>query len=367
LIGTDDHSNISNYKYTNFVEIVPVCKDDLLYLPAKTARNLGNISRLVLVKNITSMIHLVDPLSGQTAQMSNDVYWRDPIRPIITAARSRFVRYIILGKDPVIMEQNQSKKAPTRRNRAKLACLTTARENDLGVNDIQFEERSHVGYLMKSGDVAIGYDLTDIQLVDDEAEAARNSGKLPSVVILRKLYGGAATGETAATSKRIFKLQRLEASKVESNRTKKAKKDDEDDDMDEEDFLQEVEADKEMRVNINLYKTDTAEKKEQEMKNGNNDDEDDEDDQKVNLDELLDGLMLDDGPDKDMEETEFEINEDLPWGGVGQEFVEEGQKAAKDGITYVGRDEAKQIKEKEAAIVANTFGQEFMNKPFQFK
>lgn len=339
----------------------------MLYLPAKTARNLGNISRLVLVKNITSLIHLVDPLSGQTAQMSNDVYWREPIRPIITAARSRFVRYIILGKDPVFAEQNQSKKAATRRNRAKLACLTTARENDLGINDVQFEERSHVGYLMKSGDVALGYDLTDTQLVDDEAEVARNSGKFPSVVILRKLYGGAATGEGDATSQRIFKLQRLEASKVESNKAKKAKKDDEDDDMDEEDFLREVEADKEMRVNMNLYKTDVAEKKDQERKTRNIDDEDDEDDQKVNLDELLDGLMLDDGPDKEMDDTEFEINEDLPWGGVNQEFHEEGQKAAKDGITYVGRDEAKQIKDKEAAVVANTFGQEFMNKPFQFR
>ena len=105
LIGTDDKSNIANYKYTNFVEICPLCKDDLLFLPSKTARNLGNISQLVLVKNITSLIHLIDPLSGQTAQMSAEVYWRDPIRPIITAARSKFVRYMILGKEAVIVKQ----------------------------------------------------------------------------------------------------------------------------------------------------------------------------------------------------------------------------------------------------------------------
>ena len=67
LIGTDDKSNVSNFKYTNLVEICPLCKDDLLYLPTKTARNLGNISRLVMVKNISNLIHLIDPLSGQTA------------------------------------------------------------------------------------------------------------------------------------------------------------------------------------------------------------------------------------------------------------------------------------------------------------
>jgi nonsense-mediated mRNA decay protein 3 len=50
LISTDDKSNIANFKFTNFVEICPLCKDDLVYLPPKLARQLGNISRLVLVK-----------------------------------------------------------------------------------------------------------------------------------------------------------------------------------------------------------------------------------------------------------------------------------------------------------------------------
>ena len=73
LIGTDDKSNVSNYKYTSYVEICPLCKDDLLYLPPKTARQLGNISRLVLVKNISNMIHFLDPMTGQTASMNSDI------------------------------------------------------------------------------------------------------------------------------------------------------------------------------------------------------------------------------------------------------------------------------------------------------
>ena len=101
LIGTDDKSNISNFKYTNLVEICPLCKDDLLYLPARTARNLGNISRLVLVKGISNLIHVLDPLSGQTASLSAEAFWRDPIRPVITAARSRMTRFVVLGKEPV--------------------------------------------------------------------------------------------------------------------------------------------------------------------------------------------------------------------------------------------------------------------------
>ncbi len=315
------------------------------------------------MKNITNLIHLIDPLTGQTAQMNPEAYWRDPIRPIITAARSRFIRYIVLGKEPVILERNVSKRNATRRNKAKLASLSVAKEDDLGIKDTQIEERSHVGYLMKSGDVAVGYDLTDVQFVDDEAEEARAAGKFPDVVVLRKLYGGVATNEADAAKQRMFKLQRLDADKVEATKSKKAKKDDENDDMDEEDFLREVEADAEMRINMNLYKTEVAKKMETTDENEATDD--DEDDQQVRLDELLDGLVLDDGPDKKMED--FEINEDLQWGGIDQHgMLEEGERAAKDGLTYTGREESQNVKEKDSAMPVQTFGTQFMDKKFKF-
>lgn len=364
LIGTDDKSNVSNYKYTNFVEICPLCKDDLLYLPSRMARNLGNISRLVLIKNITSMIHIIDPLSGQTAQMSAEVFWREPIRPVVTAARSKFARYIVLGKDAVIMKQNTSKKAATRRNKSKLATVTIAKEDDLGINDSQIEELSHVGYLMKAGDVAVGYDLTDTQFVDDDAENARSAGKLPDVIVLRKLYGGVASGDSDAAKQRMFKLQRLEADAVEAEKSRKAKKDKEDDDMDEEDFLREVEADKEMRINMNLYKTEVAIKQEQGIEMNDDDNEDDnDDDQQVKLDELLDGLVIDDDNDKEMENKE--LDEGLTWGAVGQ-IIEEGEKAAKDGISFTGREDALHMKSKDAAMPVDSFSKQFSGKDFKF-
>ena len=323
------------------------------------ARNLGNISRLVLVKNITNRIHLIDPLSGQTAQMSPEAFWREPIRPVITAARSRFVRYMILGKDPVMIEQNVSRKAATRRNKSKLALLTVAKEADLGINDIQIEEQSHVGYLMKAGDIAVGYDLTDVQFVDDEAEDARAAGKFPDVVTLRKLYGGVAAQDVDAAKQRLFQLQRLDADAVEATKARRAKKDKEDDDMDEEDFLREVEADKEMRLNMNLYKTEIAMKneKDNDEDKGNMSDDDDDDDQQVKLDELLDGLVLDDNGDKEMNDAG--IDEDLAWG-------EEGDKAAKDGISYTKRGDALNVKDKDAAMPVDSFAKQFIGKDFKF-
>jgi len=361
LIGTDDKSNVSNYKYTSYVEICPLCKDDLLYLPARMARNHGNISRLVLVKAISNVIHLIDPLTGQTAQLSAESYWREPIRPVITAARSRMVRFVVLGKEPIFLRRNMSKRKTSRKQRCRLASLVLAKENDLGFNDKQYDERSHVGYLMKSGDVCVGFDLTETQFVDKEAENMRLSRKLPDVVVIRKLYGGVANGDLDAAKKRKWKLRRLDAKVAESMKSSRtARKDVEADDMDEEDFMREVEADREMRDQMNLYKSEHLVKIENENSysgvtididgnSENNSIDGDDDDQELKLEELLDGLIMDKGPDL----------EDLVSGTFKELGVVEGEKAAKDGIHFVGREESRLIKDKEGAVSLSSFGKEY--------
>lgn len=370
MIGTDDKSNISNYKYTYLVEMCTLCKDDLVYLPSKLARTLGNISRTVLVKNVSNLIHLIDPLSAQTASMSADQFWRYPIRPVITAARARLTRYIVLGKDAVVTDFNGSKKSATRKNKNRLAIVTLAKEEDLGTNDRQFMERSHLGYLAKAGDICLAYNLAETQFVDDEAEEVRTAGKLPDVIVVRKLYGAAATGDLNAPKMRIFQLQRLDVEVSEDLKASKAKKNAELDDMDEEDFLREVEADAEMRRNMNLYKSEVGKKKaEGELVDDEEEDEEDEDDQKVKLDELLDGLVLNAGPDD--EDDVPDSTEDLEGDStafVGS-FQNEGERAAKDGIAYVGRDQYLDIRDKETAVpvASNTFGADYMKDNTQFK
>jgi nonsense-mediated mRNA decay protein 3 len=367
LIGTDDKSNVSNYKYTNLVEICTLCKDDLLFLPKKVARHIGNISRLVLVKNISNVIHVIDPLTGQTGNIESEAYWRDPFRPVVTAARTRLTRYVVLGKDPVYLERNASKRSVSKKQRSKLALITAARESDLGENDSQLEERSHLGYLMKSGDVCLGYDLRECQMVDDEAEEARTNGKLPDMVFVRKLYGGVATGESDAAKKRVFELQRLDVKKGEEEdrkRGKKGKKDVEMENMDEEDFMQELEADRDMRTRVNIYKSTMAVTKDDANDDGG-ENEEDEDDQKITLDELLDNLVLDSKPDAG---DGADLAGDSADKIQGELLVGEGERATKDKLSYVGRDEAKNMQAKDVAtpVAGNVWGKDFMDKDGKF-
>lgn len=367
LISTDDKSNVSNYKFTNLVEICTLCKDDLLFLPKKLAQHIGNISRLVLVKNISNVINVIDPLTGQSGNIGSDAYWRDPFRPVVTAARTRLTRYVVLGNDPLYLERNVSKRGVNKKQRSKLALITTARESDLGMNDSQLEEQTHLGYLMKSGDVCLGYDLRECQVVDDDAEAVRAKGKFPNVVFVRKLYGGVATNEVDAAKKRMFQLQRLPMGKGEENeKSKTAKRAAEMEGMDEEDFMQELEADKDMRTRVNIFKADIAVSKKHE-------DENEEDDQKITLDELLDNLVLDAKPDP-IDTSQLMQSEATPGAdavlGAGQEennmmmFVTDGERAAKDNIGYVGRDDALNMQSKDTATVVdgNVWGKDFMEK-----
>merc|ERR1712238_267071 len=171
-------------------------------------------------------------------------------------------------------------------------------------------------------------------------------GKLPDVVVIRKLYGGVASGEADAAKKRKWQLQRLDVQVEESTKSARVtKKDAEADDMDEEDFMREVEADREMRRQMNMYKSKILQEKENESK----DDDDDVDDQEIMLEELLDGLDMDDGPDP----------EDANQEKIEQPLLAEGEKAAEDGINYVGREDSRLVKDKDGAIPQSSFGKEY--------
>ena len=60
LVSHDARSNVYNYKHVFSVEIVPVCKDDVVCLPATVARQLGNMSQICVVLRVTQVVHLID-------------------------------------------------------------------------------------------------------------------------------------------------------------------------------------------------------------------------------------------------------------------------------------------------------------------
>ena len=52
-------------RYTLSVEVVPICKDNVVCLPDKLAHSLGGIGQICVVYKVTSKLHLIDPNTCQ--------------------------------------------------------------------------------------------------------------------------------------------------------------------------------------------------------------------------------------------------------------------------------------------------------------
>lgn len=118
LISHDTHSNTYNYKYTFAVEIVPICKDDVVCLPLATARALGNIGQLCIVVRVTQQILLIDPFTLKSiflfyiiisyiftflillaAELTASNYFRNPFRALCSAPH--LIEYTVMDLDEI--------------------------------------------------------------------------------------------------------------------------------------------------------------------------------------------------------------------------------------------------------------------------
>ena len=55
---------VSNFSFYS-VELVPVCKDDVVALPAKLSKQLGSMSQIAVVLRVNNTVRLIDPRTCQ--------------------------------------------------------------------------------------------------------------------------------------------------------------------------------------------------------------------------------------------------------------------------------------------------------------
>lgn len=283
-----DYQRAKSYKFTFSCELIPICKDDLVALPIKLAKSLGNIPPLVLCYRIGTAVYLLDPNTLQTADVPTPVYWRAPFKNL--ADVQELVEFIVLDIEPL----------GSRNGRFALAEATVARASDLGSNDTSYNVRTHLGDVLHPGDSVMGYHLTGTVFNNENFEAIENSSQysstIPDVVLVKKHY----TRRKNAASKRNWRLKRM--AKDEGELLPK-KADQERLENDFEMFLRDVEEDEELRNTLAVYKAQRAQQRRKVDKmegieeDGGMDvqstvysDSEGEDVPKINMDELLDDL-----------------------------------------------------------------------------
>ena len=278
LISMDIHTSAKSYKFSFSVELVPICKDDLVALPIKLAKQIGNVSPLTLCYRVGTSVNLLDPQTLQTADVSSPIYWRSPFTSI--ADVQELVEFIVMDVEPT----------DTLKGRFRLAEVTVARASDLGVNDTTHFTRTHLGRLLHAGDSVMGYHLTGTNFNNPNFEALEQNknyaSQIPDVVLVKKLYARKKKNKS-----RNWRLKRM--NKDEGELLPK-KQDQERIERDFEMFLQDVEEDQELRSTVALYKAQQAKKQRDRMEGietasvAETEETGDDDIPRIEMDELLD-------------------------------------------------------------------------------
>lgn len=264
LISEDVHSGDSTYKFTFSVEIIPICKDDLVILPSRIAKSFGGICPLVLCVKVATSIHFIDPNTLKMMELNTSNYWRDSFPSL--AASSSLIKFIVLdiereeslrgghGGRGGGMEEN------TKGKKYCLATCTVARASEFGHNSTTFFARTHLGYILKPGNFVLGYDLTTSNFNDSNwdqwIENGKRSKDLPDVILVRKSFDHLRRNR----KNRSWKLKNLK-NKMDLDDplmmlTQKSAAEEERMARDQERFMEELEEDSELRQTINIYRND---------------------------------------------------------------------------------------------------------------
>jgi len=250
LISMDIHTSTKSYKFSYSVELVPICKDDLVALPLKLAKQIGNISPLTLCYRVGTSINLIDPNTLQTTDVSTPIYWRSPFASL--ADVQELVEFVVMDIEPV---------GPPK-GRFLLAEATVARASDLGVNDTTYFVRTHLGAVLHAGDSVMGYHLTGTNFNNPQFEALEDNSayasQIPDVVLVKKHY----PRKKKSGKNRNWRLKRMNKDEGEML---PRKQDQERMDRDLEMFLRDVEEDTELRSTVALYKAQQEKRRAEKM------------------------------------------------------------------------------------------------------
>ena len=179
LVSHNANNNTYNYQYTFMVEIVPVCKEDIVCLPYKVSLGMGGVGPIMLVTRVGASFQLTDVATLRQIWVDAPQYYRSPYRSVGSA--KMMTEYIVLDIEPVDMGKQRAGKY-------LLADVQVARVSDFGVNDVILHAKTHLGHHLHAGDTAFGYDLASLQIVDPELEKYKHGIQLPDVLLVKKSY-----------------------------------------------------------------------------------------------------------------------------------------------------------------------------------
>ncbi|EFO25985.2 NMD3 family protein [Loa loa] len=237
LVTHDVKNNTYDYKHTFCVEVVPICHGDLVCLPKKIAQALGNMNQLVVCFRVNTVISVIDSNTLQIADINSVQYWRDPFQALCQSKRlSEF--YVMNVEDIDIQLRGTYSHLSTKH---RLVDIWVVPSNQIGQDNQEVCTRSHLGHLLKPGDLVLGYDLRSSNVNSTLLDEMKRD-RIPDIILVRKVYDRSIRQE-----RNNWELKRLiqndgdvcDSSFMENEF---------------EDFLEDLEEDEQMKQKVNFYR-----------------------------------------------------------------------------------------------------------------
>jgi len=270
LISHDANSNTYNYKYTFSVEVVPVCKDNVVCLPRQLAHSLGGISQVVVVHKVAQVLHLIDPDTCQFVDINATTYFKAPFTALNTF--KELVEYTVINIEPILTKDRNTFSGQGKiSSKHVLADCWVTKTSELGMSDDSTHCRTFMGAILNIGDSVLGLDLRNSNVNNPDLEKMATE-KIPDVVLVKKHY----EDKTIRNRKRRWRLKHMEDfphMETESCNNEL------------EDFKGDLEEDETLRQHVNIYLDRNKIPVDE-------DDEDVNDQPRINLAEMLDDLDI---------------------------------------------------------------------------
>ncbi|OQR75782.1 60S ribosomal export protein NMD3-like [Tropilaelaps mercedesae] len=283
LVSHDIHSNTANYKTTFSVEIVPVCKGDVVCLPPALARQLGSMNQICVCLRVTSSIHVIDPATLQFAEIPQHLFWKMSFRGLF--APKQLLEYVVMSIERVHKDEMPSFAGQGKvSERHVLANVFVIRSSELGMHENYIHCKTHLGHYLREGDLVLGFDMRNANLNDLHFNRI-TPDKVPEVVLIKKFWGTKAD----RAQRRRWRLRRLNSELIDGSSMGR----------DFNDFCEDLEEDAAFRQNVNIYRDS---QKTAAVESGG-----DKDLPQISLEEMLDDLTLEDAPMEEEAENDQEM------------------------------------------------------------
>ena len=98
---------------------------------------------------------------GERRDINTEKYWRHEFPSLMNSRE--VIKYIVLSVEPIInttsLRPSNKKRGSGADRKLRLAEVIVARERDFGINDNQYTCTTHLGNILREGDMVLGYDL----------------------------------------------------------------------------------------------------------------------------------------------------------------------------------------------------------------